>query len=245
MTLPPDQPDIEQGALATGHEAVGPDEGTSERPDAHRDEHHRLHLAIALSIAVVSVLGALVSWRVEVLASAASEADQNAVAASITATDQATQAQTAAAAGEAKFARYQQIQSEANRLDPAGCTSATPPSLSVAEAEAACRVAFIFRTYDGGGYVGTNGSFDLAAYAKDVTAANRYFVDADPAPYQSEAAHARQHEDLLLYTSVGLVVALALFTLGRLSKQRRRIVTLAVPGWLLLGGGAGLFVAVL
>ncbi|HWG74544.1 MAG TPA: hypothetical protein VG184_10885 [Acidimicrobiales bacterium] len=230
--LPPDG--AAEQADGAAEQAAAPD---------HTDRHKRLHLTIALSIAVVSVLGALVSWRAEVHASAASELDQNAVAATINATNQAAQAQTLAASAQSEYERYARLGDEAARLDPRGCGETHASSISGVEADVACSVQVVFSEYNDPGYINANGTFNVEKYAADVVAADRYGVDANPAHYQKAAAQDRNLEDTLLYLSIGLVVALALFTLGRLAKERRRILALAVPGWLALGGALALFAA--
>src|SRR5581483_8075689 len=93
-------------------------------------------------------------------------------------------------------------------------------------------------------YTVRRGVFDTSAYASDVVAADRYGIDADPAPYQRAAAHERTMEHYLLYLSVALVVSLILFTVGRLVKGRRRILAISIPGWAILAASATLFTLV-
>src|SRR6476469_7661423 len=70
-TAPPPRP----------RQQLNPEHEGGHKDDAH--EHTRLALIIALSIAVVSVLGAVVGWRAELHASKASRYEQDAVATSI------------------------------------------------------------------------------------------------------------------------------------------------------------------
>src|SRR5581483_7562249 len=115
-----------------------------EAEEKEHEEHKRLQLAIALSIALVSVIGALVSWRAEVRASDAGSYDQEAIAATIAATNEGARAQAMAASAESKYERYTRLGQEAARLDPNACSSTGTATLSAAEAEAACSVQVVF-----------------------------------------------------------------------------------------------------
>jgi hypothetical protein len=205
--------------------------------------HPILHLCIALSIAVVSVLGAGVAWRAEVHAAAAEEFDQNAVSAAITATQLQSDAEAEAGFAQSSFARYQRLGNEADRLASGACLgSNTTRTLSDHEARAACRLQVVFSGYNDPGYV-HDGTFQASAYAADVRAEKRYFYDAEPAPYQAKAEQARHREDTLLYLSIVLVLTLALLTFARLTGSRLRCLLFAVPGWVFLAAGASFLFA--
>lgn len=238
---PPPPPPEEPGPEAGGEQPGGGDEGGG------HGSHRRFHLVVALSVALVSVLGAVVSWRVEVWGSAASELDQDAVAASITLGQQRAQAQTEADGAQSNFWRFQRLGQEAARLDPQGCSDPNPQTVTQLDAQAACSTQVVFSGYDDPAYIVRPQSaypgYDTARYAADDEAQTRYFLDNDPAPYQGKAGADRHHEDLLLYLSLGLVLALGLLTLAQLDRRHRRALLLALPGWALLALGAVSLVA--
>src|SRR3954470_17674008 len=86
--------------------AAPPPADEHDKHEHDKREHGRLALLLALSIAVVSVLGAVVGWRAEVHASSASRYEQDAVAASITATQLHSDAEAQAAAAQNKYEHY-------------------------------------------------------------------------------------------------------------------------------------------
>ena len=189
----------------------------------------------------MSILGAFLGWRAELHASTASNLDQDAIAASLAATSESAKASTLATAAEADWEHYNRLGDEASRLDPSGCTNASNDSIAAAEANVACSVQVVFSGYNDPAYTG-HGVFDTSAFADDVIANDRYGIDSDPVPYQRAAEHQRNLEDRLLYLSILVVLALALFTLARLVKSRRRLLALCLPGWVVLAGAIALFV---
>ena len=203
-------------------------------------EHKRLQLAIAVSIALVSILGAFLGWRAELHASQAGDLDQDAIAASLAATEESAKASTLASTAESKWERYTRLGEEASRLDPQACGNETTGAVPSAEAAVACSVQIVFSGYNDAAYTG-HGVFDTSAYAGDVIATDRYGIDSDPVPYQVAAGQERTSEDHLLYLSILAVLALALFTLARLIRSRRRLLALCVPGWVLLAGTVAMF----
>src|SRR3954470_11605205 len=129
--------------------------------DVHeKHEHGRLALFLALSIAVVSVLGAVVGWRAEVHASSASRYEQDAVAASITATQLHSDAEAQAAAAQSNYEHYRRLGEEADRLVADPCPVDNPTTLIELNAEAACAMQPVFAGYDDPAYV-KNGAFDV------------------------------------------------------------------------------------
>src|SRR5579875_2055905 len=98
---PPDPPPPELGASPSPHEQSPDGAGT-------RHEAGRLSTLIAVSIALVSVLGAVAGWRAEVHSSRADRYEQDAVAASISAAQvrsHAEQLAAQAASQQEHFAR--------------------------------------------------------------------------------------------------------------------------------------------
>jgi hypothetical protein len=203
--------------------------------DSH--EHTRLALIIALTIAVVSVLGAVVGWRAEVHAGRASRYDQDAVAASITAAQLRSEAEAAAGKAYSQYAHYQRLGNEANEITPGACAITNRTNIIDLDAGAVCSTQIQFSGYNSTGYVDNQGRFDLEKYAKDVQAGNATQNDLEPDVYQEQAEQERHHEDTMLYLSLFLVLALALLTLARLGKSTASRLILAVPGWLCLIGG--------
>jgi hypothetical protein len=211
--------------------------GTHGGHEAH--EANRLALIIALSIAVVSVLGAIVGWRAETHASLASRYDQDAVAATIAGAQDKSRADSQARAAQSNYTHYQRLGEEAERLQGSPCPVTDSSSVTSLDAQAACSMQQVFAGYNDPAYV-KDGRFDLARYSTDVQKVLAYNSDSDAGRYEVLAEDQRSHEDNLLGLSVGLVLALALLTMARLNKTVVTRLVLAIPGWLALVGGAGL-----
>jgi hypothetical protein len=214
---------------------------TREGGDAH--EHTRLALIIALSIAVVSVLGAVVGWRAELHASKASRFEQDAVATSIAATQVEAEAEAAAAKAESKYLHYAKLQDQANELMPGACDSTSRSTLVQFDAGALCETRVQFSGFAISAYIKADGNFDTAKYANDYTIAAREGRPLDPNLFRDKAEAERHHEDNMLYLSLFLVLALALLTLARLGKSVPSRLVLAIPGWTVLAGCAAYLVA--
>ena len=213
--------------------------GSSAVPAAHHprpgERHGLLHLLIAVSIGLVSVLGAAVVWRAETHAANADAADQNAISASITAAHLRSTAEQAADTAQRKFARYQRLGLDSARLDPGhDCDNRNDSPTTVTQIDAAvdCDVQIVFSGY--ADETSKQGSYDVTTYTNDVLAFTRYFQpQANPAPFEQQAETQRNLEHKLLWLSIGLVGVLALFTLARLGRTETECLVLAVPGWAL------------
>lgn len=229
---PPHQPDHENGAA--------PRRARTAAHDAH--EHTRLALLIALSIAVVSVLGAVVGWRAEVHASKASRFDQDSVATSIAETQVHAEAEAAAAKAASKYSHYTKLESQANELMPKACSADSRSTLVELDAGALCETKVQFSGYSSDAYIDKNGNFDIEKYADDYIAGAKEQDPLDPERYKVLAEDERHHEDNMLYLSLFLALALALLTLARLGKSVPNRLILAVPGWMVLVG-SGVFLA--
>jgi hypothetical protein len=212
----------------------------AESDDAH--EHTRLALIIALSIAVVSVLGAIVGWRAEIHASAASRYEQDAVATSIAATQVDAAAQAAATKAESKYVHFRKLEDQADILMPGACTATSRSSLPEFDAGALCETKVQFSGYSSDAYVDAKGNFDIEAYAHDYVVGAGERDPLDPTAFRDLAETERHHEDNMLYLSLFLVLALALLTLGRIGKSVPSRLVLAIPGWLVLAGSAAFLV---
>jgi hypothetical protein len=200
-------------------------------------EHGRLALLIALSIALVSVLGAVVGWRAELHAAKASRYEQDAVAATISAAQLRSEAEAAAAKAYSQFEHFQRLGHEADELTPNACSGDNRNTIVDLDAGVLCSTQIQFGGYGGAGYVDAQGHFNVEKYAEDVQAGNATQNDIEPDSYEQQAEQERHHEDNMLYLSLFLALALALLTLGRLGKTTANRLVLAIPGWLCLIGG--------
>jgi hypothetical protein len=210
--------------------------------DAH--EHNRLALILALSIAVVSVLGAVVGWRAEVHASRASRFEQDSVAASIAATQVEAQGDAEATKAQSKYDHYKKLADEANELSPGACgPDGKRTTLSDLDAGTLCETQVQFSGYSTNFYVDDKGNFDLKKYAADYVAAQSDGDPLDPEEIAGVAETERHHEDAMLYLSLFLVLALALLTMARLGRSTSARLVLAVPGWIVLIGSAVYLIA--
>jgi hypothetical protein len=202
-----------------------------------RHEHTRLALLIALSIALVSVLGAVVGWRAEVHAAKASRYEQDAVAATISSAQLRSEAEAEAAKAYSQFAHFQRLGHEADELIPSACTTDTRNNILSLDADVLCSTQVQFGGYGGTGYVDAQGHFNIEKYAQDVQAGNATQNDIEPETYELQAEQERHDEDNMLYLSLFLVLSLALLTLARLGKAASNRLVLAIPGWACLVGG--------
>lgn len=200
-------------------------------------EHTRLALIIALSIAVVSVLGAVVGWRAEVHASRASRYEQDSVATSIALVQVRGQGEAEAEKAASSYAHYARLQDEADELSPGACNGGARDSLAQLDAGVLCQTQVQFSDYSGDGYV-TKGTFELDRYAGDYVTAQQSRNPLDPEAFSTSAENERSAEHNMLYLSLFLVLALALLTLARLGKEVASRLVLAIPGWLLVAGCA-------
>lgn len=214
------------------------------RPAAGGHEHTRLALILALSIAVVSVLGAIVGWRAETHASRASLLEQDSVAASIAATQVQGQADAEAAKAESNYVHYRRLADQADELSPGACgPGGSRRTLSDFDAGVLCQTQVQFSGYSGDFYVDAKGNFAQEKYAADYVAAQNEKDPLDPEEVAALAETERHHEDAMLYLSLFLVLSLALLTLARVGKSVRGRLLLAVPGWLFLAGSAAFLIA--
>jgi hypothetical protein len=242
---PPAQPWTPPPPRPAHHEPHHPEPPAAGHNRGHggAHEHTRLALIIALSIAVVSVLGAVVGWRAELHASKASRYEQDAVATSIAATQVEAEAEAAAAKAESKYVHYTKLEDQADELMPNACDPTTRSTLVQFDAGALCETRVQFSGYAIADYIKADGNFDTEKYANDYVVAAREGKSLDPEVFRVQAENERHHEDNMLYLSLFLVLALALLTLARLGKSVPSRLVLAIPGWLVLAGSAAFLVA--
>ncbi|HWE67601.1 MAG TPA: hypothetical protein VG298_13260 [Acidimicrobiales bacterium] len=219
--------------------AAGPTDGTGAKS---KKKHSRLHTMVAISIATVSVLGAIASWRIEDHSTAASELDQSAVAATITSSRLTVEARATAQQSENDFFRYQRLSGEATQLAPAGCPSA-PVTVLEFDAFVVCELADAVFIGGDDQYVSSNGqTYNVNALTRDIVAEQGFEQDHDAAPYQAEARADRHAEDRLLLLTLVLVLTLALLTVANLAHRRKIVLRAAIPAWLLMAVSAVLLV---
>jgi hypothetical protein len=191
----------------------------------------------------VSVLGAIASWRIEDHSAAAAEADQSAVAATITNSRLIVESRATAQESENAYFRLERLDGEAAELAPSGCPD-TPVTVLEFDAYVVCELAQA--VFDGADdpYVSSNGrSYNTAALTRDLVAEQGFEEDHDPAPYEEEAQSDRHAEDRLLLLTLVLVASLALLTVANLAHRRKIVLRTAIPAWVLMVGSAVLLVA--
>jgi hypothetical protein len=230
-----------------GHAGAGHAEETGQhghlQAGASGHDQTRMSTLIAVSIALVSVLGAIVGWRAELHGSRAGRYEQDAVATAITAAQVRSHAGTVAAQAASQYEHFVRLGRDADQLQANACNSSiSPTDISSLDAGALCSTQVEFSGYSNGGYV-TNGRFDLGKYSADVVAADSITKDIDSKKYlaQAEDQHAAEHR--MLWLSLLLALALVWLTVARLQRRRVTQLALAVPGWLCLTAGIVLLVA--
>lgn len=211
----------------------------AEEPGGHHGGHDqtRLSTVIAVSIALVSVLGAIVGWRAELHGSRAGRYEQDGVATAISAAQVRSHAGTVAAQAASQYEHFVRLGRDADQLQRNACNSdISPTDISSLDAGALCSTQVEFSGYSNDGYV-TDGRFDLAKYTDDVAAAESITQDVDSESYISLADEQHAAEHRMLWLSLLLALALVWLTVARFQRRRGGQLALAVPGWLCLAAG--------
>ena len=235
-----DEPQHPGDATQGGEHSQSADE---RHGSTRRSEH--LHTVIAISIALISVIGAVIGWRVEVHSSSASDLDQNAVQASIAFTGLQSDAQQQAYHAAASYNQFLRVQDDAQQLTGQPCSGNWDATTVVgADALVECILNTPLSQYFLPAYIPRSNfrKYDVNRFAADIEAINRYTKNINPNIYQSQADDERHAEYRMLWLSVLLVAALVLCTLAQLERRRVRATQLAVPGWVLLAASIGLLV---
>jgi hypothetical protein len=229
------------GGVDHPHEDSGRE--VSERPRGKTGRHGKWKNIVAVSIATVSVLGAITSWRIETHATAASGFEQSAVAATITNTRLNVESRVEAQQFYDEFLRYERLSDEATQLAPAGCPDNHVSVLDY-NAQVVCQMKQSIFNGGNDGYVNSNHrTYDISALTRDLVAQNGFELDNQPKPYQDLAAVERHSEDRLLLLTLLLVLSLALLTVAHLARRRKVLLATATPAWVLMVIGAALLVA--
>jgi hypothetical protein len=239
--VPGDIPLVEggdSGAAETARETDGSAETDTETDGESKkkkkDKNATLHTLVAISIATVSVLGAIASWRIESHSTAAADSDQSAVAATITDSRLIVESRAIAQQSENAYFRYIRLVGEAAELDPAGCPQ-KPLGVLGFNAFVVCELHQAVFQEANDPYVSANGgTYDVGGLTSDLTAERAAEEDALPAPYEAEARTDRHAENRLLFLTLVLVLSLALLTFAHLAHKRKLILRLAIPAWALM-----------
>lgn len=220
----------------------------------------RMHTAVTLSVALASVLTAVASWRVETHAAAATELDQDVVAAQIASASNQDDANLQAQSAQSQYHRFlrladdESLQAPSNQPFP-NCQSDNPSTFQTAVADVDCQLQYLFSQSFYSNYTdfaqGANTDSDLPrnfkvdAYAADVAAVNKEVAGSESAAVlKAEDDSERHNEDVLLWGTVIFVAALALFTLGQLERRLKRLTLLMGAGWAAAVAGIALLVVV-
>ena len=232
--------------------AVAAEEIEQVEADEHASESGLLRTVLAVLIALISITGALVTWRAEVAGSEAGRADREGTIVAVTAQGARQQAEAQARA-EARAAQRAYEANSAGNI----AQKVRDNAQSVGEYDAANRrflqengVAikltdgyFIldFVQHDEFGYV-TNPEYDVQGRVADLLAQRQ--TETDSKRYFEEADDMEGQRSNLYALDVALVLALALIAIGQVTRRRNAAIAWAAPGTVLFLTAAVLFVVV-
>lgn len=221
-------------------------------PGEQDAESGLLRTALAVLIALISVTGALVTWRAEVAGSEAGRADREGTIVAVTAEGARQQAEAQARA-EGRAAQRAYEAHAASLIDKQVRDTAT----SVAAFDEANRrflqddgvalkltdgyFVLDFVKHDSSGYV-TDPGYDVNGRVADLLAQGQ--TETDSGRYFAEADRLESSRSKLFALDVALVVALALVAIGQVTRRRRMALGWAAPGLLLFLTATVLFAAV-
>jgi hypothetical protein len=229
------------GSGGAGESDPAPAQASSREKHLAR-RHSRWHTAVALSIATVSVLGAISSWRIESHATAANGADQNAVAATLTDSRLVVESRAEAQQSQEAFFRYERLSDEAYGLVPAGCP-AHPVTVVDYDAYVVCQLEQAIFDGANDAYASVSArSYNVEGLATDLVAEQGFEEDYQQAPYEATARSERVAEDRLLRLTLLLVLSLGLLTVAHLARRRHVLLRTAIPGWILMAISAAFLV---
>lgn len=221
--------------------------GTTDPTDAPNPARlERLKIACALTIAVISVLGAVVAWRASAAGSRSGDAERDGLVAAASEAGRHTAADATARRDELAYRRWARHRAAAQaKLDQ---LEALPPGSAVAEtvrhdAEVELKLTQAFRQYLEADYQQAHGTYDLAKRTQDELAAAQQKA-ADPTDLFDEADDQESQQHRLIGIELLLILSLALVTMAQVAEGERRTLAWALPGWLGSLAGCVLFVAV-
>ncbi len=190
------------------------------------NENNRLSTLVALLIAVVSVSGAVVTWRASVAADAAGDADVAGIRATINLTESNALATVKGYSDYASFVDYYKYRETSKQLEKE--LTALPTDAS--EEESAALYNELADTYDlttaagmafPNDYLNRDGTYALKRQTEEYMANAARERDINPSPSFDEADAMRSHTDRLLIALSVLVVALVFYTLIEATDSKR------------------------
>lgn len=204
-------------------------------------ENNRLSTLVALLIAVVSVSGAVVTWRASVSADGAGDADVAGIRATINQTETNALAAVTAYSDYVSFMDYYKYRETSLQLEDE--IENLPEDTS--EEERAALNKELADNYDlttaassafPNQYLNRDGTYALNRQTGEFTADAARERDINPQPSFDEADALRSHTDRLLIALSVLVIALVFFTLIETTDSKKL-------KYLLLVIGTGIFLA--
>lgn len=212
-----------------------------EKPSEAGQENNRLSTLVALLIAVVSVSGAVVTWRASVSADGAGDADVAGIRATINLTETNALAAVKGYSDYASFMDYYKYRQTGSQLEE---EIAELPE-DAPEEEAVALSNELADTYDlttaaslafPNEYLNRDGTYGLTRQTGEFVADASREKDVNPQPSFDEADALRSHTDRLLIALSVLVVALLFYTLIETTDSKR-------AKYLLLAAGTVVFLA--
>lgn len=204
-------------------------------------ENNRLSTLVALLIAVVSVSGAVVTWRASISADGAGDADVAGIRATINQTETNALSAVSGYSDYASFMDYYKYRETALQLE---AEIAELPE-DATEEELAALNKELADTYDlttaassafPNQYLNRDGTYAFDRQSGEFKADAARARDINPQPSFDEADNLRAHTDKLLIALSVLVVALVFFTLIETTDSKK-------AKYLLLVIGTGVFLA--
>lgn len=242
-TVPP-PPEVSPAVAAA---AIG------EAEHGERDgESNRLRTVLAILIALISITGALVTWRAEVAGSEAGRADREGTIVAVSAEGARQQAEAQARA-EARAAQrayetnsagniYQTVRDNADstgEYDAANRKYLQENGVAIKLTDGYFVLDFV--EHDDFGYV-TNPEYDVDGRVADILAQQQTETDSERFFEEADAMESRRGD--LYALDVMLVLALALIAVGQLTRRRQTAIAWAVPGTALFLVATALFIVV-
>jgi hypothetical protein len=215
-------------------------------------ESNRLRTALAVLIALISITGALVTWRAEVAGSEAGREDREGTIVAVTAQGARQQADAQARA-EARAAQrayeanaagniFQRVRDNANSVgeyDSANRRFIQENGVAIKLTDGYFVLDFV--EHDEFGYV-TNPEYDVEGRVADLLAQRQ--TETDSERFFEEADEMESRRGQLYALDVALVLALALIAIGQVTRRRKVALAWAMPGAALFVVAAALFVVV-
>ena len=226
-----------------------PPQGVSPAPAADREDHGPFKAVVSILIAAVAVIGALVTWRATVVASASGAENVAGLAATLnveqTRTVTVTQLYQHYAA-YTTFARYREqgrlLDTDFNRLQVLGYAPDVPPRLGMVQADLDRRRVEAYDMANAGQYffptryLDQDGQYNIQREAGEASAEAARQLDLYPDQHFARADQLRDQSNNLVAVVIILTVSLLLYTFAAAEALHKRLRFAAA--------GAGLLVMV-